>query len=208
MSTLEVSTKSAEPDSGKHSPDQDDTADKRTSKKRKVLSCYACRSRKMKCDRVYPVCGRCQKTGRTDHCSYDPRLLEEAQVQPGQPLTTNGNNTMFTMHDSGVNEDFAREDSSDALRRKVRLQERRIEMLEMKLAATSNSNNPSQLKDLPFKEPEIAEEMMFRGKGFKTQFHGMTSVMSMISQVLRRRRSSCHDHVLILTVSRPASIHT
>lgn len=207
MSTLEVSAKSTEPDSRENSPDQDDTADKRTSKKRKVLSCYACRSRKMKCDRVYPVCGRCQKTGRADHCSYDPRLLEEAQVQPGQPLTTNGNNTMFTMHDSGVNEDFAREDSSDPLRRKVRLQERRIEMLEMKLAATSNSNNPSQLRNLPFKEPEVAEEMMFRGKGFKTQFHGMTSVMSMISQVLRRR-SSCHDHVLILTVSRPASIHT
>jgi len=195
MSTLETTTKSAEPDSRENSPDQDDAADKRTSKKRKVLSCYACRSRKMKCDRVYPVCGRCQKTGRADQCSYDPRLLEEAQVQPGHPLTTNGNNTMFSMHDNNVNDQYTKEDSSDALRWKTRMQERRIEMLEQNLAATSNSNNarPSQLRNLPTKELGIAEEMMFRGKGFKTQFHGTSSVMSMISQV--RHKHDCSSIV-------------
>lgn len=192
MSTIEILAKSAEPESRENSPDQDDAADRRTSKKRKVLSCYACRSRKMKCDRVYPVCGRCQRTGRADQCSYDPRLLEEAQVQPGHPLTTNGNNTMFSMHDSIVNNQLAKEDTSDALRWRLRMQERRIEMLEKKLAQASNeiSNaNPSQLRGLPTKEPEIVEEMMFRGKGFKTQFHGTSSVMSMISQV--RHQNDC-----------------
>ncbi|KAF3044620.1 hypothetical protein E8E12_004192 [Didymella heteroderae] len=160
MSTFDISAKSAELNSRENSPDQDDAADKRTSKKRKVLSCYACRSRKMKCDRVYPV-------------------------QPGLPLTTNGNNTMFTMHDSGVNDGDAKEDSANALRWKMRMQERRIEILELKLTATSSgnhNNSPSQLRDLPTKEPDFAEEMMFRGKGFKTQFHGTSSVMSMISQ--------------------------
>lgn len=87
------------------------------------------------------------------------------------------------MHDSGVNEEYARDEASDALRWKLRMQERRLEMLEARLAATSRSGNPSQLKDISIKAPEIAEEMMFRGKGFKTQFHGTTSVMSMISQV-------------------------
>ena len=178
-----MSTKSAEPESRDDSPEHDDTAEKRTSKKRKVLSCYACRNRKMKCDRVYPVCGRCQRTGRADQCSYDPRLLEEVQVQHGQPLTGDANNTMFSIHDSGGNEDETKDGSSDALRWKVRLQERRIEMLEKQLAATTSNSNPSQLKDFPATEPKIAEEMMFRGKGFKTQFHGTTSVMSMISQV-------------------------
>ena len=178
-----MSTRSAEPESRDNTPDQDDGTEKRTSKKRKVLSCYACRSRKMKCDRVYPVCGRCQKTGRADQCSYDPRLLEEAHVQNGQPLTMSAPNTMFTMHDNGVNEEHVAEGSSNALRWKLRVQERRIEMLERKLAATSSKTNPSQLQDLSTNEPEIAEEMMFRGKGFKTQFHGTTSVMSMISQV-------------------------
>lgn len=187
-----MSTKSAEPESRDNSLDRDEAAERRTSKKRKVLSCYACRSRKMKCDRVYPVCGRCQKNDRADQCSYDPRLLEEAQLQPGQPLTIGANNTMFTMHDSGVNEDYAKEDSSGALRWEVRLQERKIEMLERKLAATPNNSHPSQLNDLPTIEPDIPEEMMFRGKGFKTQFHGTTSVMSMISQVLHILSSSCY----------------
>ncbi|KAF9692224.1 hypothetical protein EKO04_009745 [Ascochyta lentis] len=177
-----MSAKSADLESRDHSPDQDESADKRTSKKRKVLSCFACRNRKMKCDRVYPVCGRCQKSGRADQCSYDPRLLEEAQVQNGQSLAADAPNTMFTMHDSGINEDYAKDSSSDALRWKMRVQERRIEMLEKKLAATARIKNPSQLTDVPTKEPDIPEEMMFRGKGFKTQFHGSTSVMSMISQ--------------------------
>ncbi|KAH6629865.1 hypothetical protein C7974DRAFT_194678 [Boeremia exigua] len=175
-----MSTRSAEPESRDNSPDHDDTSEKRASKKRKVLSCYACRNRKMKCDRVYPVCGRCQKTGRADQCSYDPRLLEEAHVQPGQPLTNA--NTMFTMHDSGVNEDYTKDDAPEALRWMLRMQERRIGMLEKALTTTSKSGNPSQLKDISVKEPEMTEEMMFRGKGFKTQFHGTTSVMSMISQ--------------------------
>jgi hypothetical protein len=177
-----MSAKSADAESRENSPEQDGSIEKRTSKKRKVLSCYACRSRKMKCDRVYPVCGRCQKTGRSDQCSYDPRLLEESQMQVGQPLSTEAPITMFTMHDNGINDDHGKAFGSDPLRWKMRMQERRIEMLEKKLAA-STSSNPSQLKNVPFKEPDIEEEMMFRGKGFKTQFHGTTSVMSMISQV-------------------------
>jgi hypothetical protein len=56
-------------------------------------------------------------------------------------------------------------------------------MLEQKLAAKEGSKNPSQYEDIVPGEPEIKEEMMFRGKGFKTQFHGVTSVMSMISRV-------------------------
>lgn len=178
-----MSTKSADAESRDNSPEHDESAERRTSKKRKVLSCFACRNRKMKCDRVYPVCGRCQKTGRADQCSYDPRLLEEAQGQNGQPLTADAPNTMFAMHDGEGNEGSARDNASDALRWKMRVQERRIEMLEKKLAATAGDRNPSTLQDIATKEPKIAEEMMFRGKGFKTQFHGSTSVMSMISQV-------------------------
>ncbi|KZM21607.1 DNA binding [Ascochyta rabiei] len=177
-----MSAKSAELESRGDSPEQDESAEKRTSKKRKVLSCYSCRNRKMKCDRVYPVCGRCQKTGRADQCSYDPRLLEEAHVRNGQPLTADASNTMFAIQDTESTEDHVKDSPSNNLRWKLRVQERRIEMLEKKLAATVVNKNLSQLTHLPAKEPEIAEEMMFRGKGFKTQFHGSTSVMSMISQ--------------------------
>lgn len=193
-----MSTKSADAESRDESPERNESAGQRTSKKRKVLSCYACRNRKMKCDRVYPVCGRCQKTGRADQCSYDPRLLEDTQVQNGQPLTMDASNTMFTMHDSGINEEHAKENASDALRWKMRVQERRIEMLEKKLAASTDDKNLSKLREVVFKEPERTEEMMFRGKGFKTQFHGSTSVMSMISQVSSFFLSSIHAFQLTL----------
>lgn len=40
-------------------------------RKRKVLSCYDCRRRKMRCDRESPSCGRCRKAGLADTCFYD-----------------------------------------------------------------------------------------------------------------------------------------
>ncbi|KAF1943391.1 C6 zinc finger domain-containing protein [Clathrospora elynae] len=162
---------------GHNSPDgPDGLSGKRSSKKRKVLSCYACRNRKMKCDRVLPVCGRCQRTGRADQCTYDPRLLEEPHANGGAHAD---GGVSFTLSERNAN-DFTSADSSDALQWKVRIQERRIAMLERKLATMDSARNPSQYEDVSPEEPEIKEEMMFRGKGFKTQFHGVTSVMSMI----------------------------
>src|ERR1700749_211385 len=40
-------------------------------RRRLALSCVACRRRKVKCDRTYPTCVRCQKAGATcDYVSY------------------------------------------------------------------------------------------------------------------------------------------
>ncbi|KAL6709655.1 hypothetical protein ACN47E_001083 [Coniothyrium glycines] len=152
---------------------------KRGNKRRKVLSCYACRNRKMKCDRVYPVCGRCQKTGRADQCTYDPRLLAATQVHDEVP--THGdtassislNNTPDHLHEAAA---------SRTLQHKLRLLERRFELLESSLAAQKRQLNLSQYHNVTVDEPDIEEEMMFRGKGFKTQFHGVTSIMSIIAR--------------------------
>jgi hypothetical protein len=177
-----MSIRSADADSPENSPDHEDSlGGKRTSKKRKVLSCYACRNRKMKCDRVYPVCGRCQKTGRADQCTYDPRLLEESTDNNGS--NADGHHTTVTLHGTGAHNHVSGASTLDVLRHKARAQERRIEELERKLAATKSKDNPSIYKDTKPGEPDIQEEMMFRGKGFKTQFNGPTSVMSTIAQV-------------------------
>ena len=159
----------------------DGSSEKRSSKKRKVLSCYACRNRKMKCDRVYPVCGRCQKTGRADQCTYDPRLLEESHVDSGSLVNDGG--ASFAMLENRTHDLAHTHTSSEELRWKVRVQERRIELLEQKLAANVLKKNPSQYEDRVPEEPDFKEEMMYRGKGFKTQFHGATSIMSLIAQV-------------------------
>ena len=73
--------------------------------------------------------------------------------------------------------------SPDDLRWKVRVQERRIQLLEQKLAAKDKVRVTSDYDPRIPEGPDLKEEMMFRGKGFKTQFHGATSVMTQIAQV-------------------------
>ncbi|KAF7574692.1 C6 zinc finger domain containing protein [Pyrenophora tritici-repentis] len=143
----------------------------RTSRKRKVLSCYACRSRKMKCDRVFPVCGRCEKTGRSQECTYDPRLVQETRTNTGAQTEHDTSSTSAARPVDG--ESLA--DTSDVLRWKIQLQERRIAMLEQRLAVQVGTQKSSQYSDVVADEPEFKEEVMFRSKGFRSQFHGPTS---------------------------------
>lgn len=58
------------------SPDAGGASERK--RRRKVLSCYDCRRRKLQCDRVLPACGRCTKTGRASNCLY----LEDATDIP------------------------------------------------------------------------------------------------------------------------------
>jgi hypothetical protein len=55
-------------------------------RKRKTLSCYECRRRKLKCDREEPSCSRCRKAGQPELCSYvyDVSSLS-ASGQPSNP---------------------------------------------------------------------------------------------------------------------------
>ncbi|PVI03787.1 hypothetical protein DM02DRAFT_217857 [Periconia macrospinosa] len=175
-----MSTKSAE--SRENSPDgPEGSSEKRLSKKRKVLSCYACRSRKMKCDRVFPVCGRCQKTGRADQCTYDPRLIEEAPV--------NGDGHVESTPTFGPSDQTAITNlPTDTLQWRLRVQERRIQVLEKKLSSVENPKpnlsgvSVLQFHDSSLEEPQLGEEIMFRGKSFKTQFTGTTSHLSAAGQ--------------------------
>ncbi|EUC38572.1 hypothetical protein COCCADRAFT_82706 [Bipolaris zeicola 26-R-13] len=154
----------------------DGPSQQRTGKKRKVLSCYACRGRKMKCDRVFPVCGRCQKTGRRHECTYDPRLLEESNVTVAT-RAVDATSTLLAERPANINQSA---DTRDILQRKVRAQEERIALLEQQLAQRQTKHK-SQYHDVLPEEPTFTEDILLRGKGFKTQFHGVTSVMSIVS---------------------------
>lgn len=156
----------------------DGPSQQRTGKKRKVLSCYACRGRKMKCDRVFPVCGRCQKTGRRHECTYDPRLLEESNVTVAT-RAVDATSTLLAERPANINQSA---DTRDILQRKVRAQEERIALLEQQLAQRQTKHK-SQYHDVLPEEPTFTEDILLRGKGFKTQFHGVTSVMSIVSTV-------------------------
>lgn len=58
-----------------HSQDEHREPRKR---RRKALSCFDCKRRKLKCDRAYPACGRCVKAGIASQCSYDSYPAESA----------------------------------------------------------------------------------------------------------------------------------
>ncbi|EMD91194.1 hypothetical protein COCC4DRAFT_71435 [Bipolaris maydis ATCC 48331] len=174
----------------------DGPSHQRTSKKRKVLSCYACRARKMKCDRVLPVCGRCQKTGRRHECTYDPRLLEESNVN----VATRADDATSTLLAERPADIDLSSDTCHVLQRKVRAQEERIALLEQQLAQR-HTKHKSRYHDVLPEEPIFTEDILFKGKGFKAQFHGVTSVMSIASTYhelhLFTREALNLDHSLV-----------
>ncbi|KAF2804167.1 uncharacterized protein BDZ99DRAFT_575485 [Mytilinidion resinicola] len=174
------------------SSDHDGSPEKRASKKRKVLSCYACRNRKMKCDRLFPVCGRCARTGRAEQCSYDPRLVEEFQ---GGALGHSGMNGagMAAPSHAQISMPFmpppphGGAPTSDSVAWKMQMQQQRIEMLEKKLAGLDTSQSTlgtgfSQDDETPNNVEPPKESMMFRGSSFKTHFYGSTSPMALLVQ--------------------------
>lgn len=44
-------------------------------RRRRTMACTQCRSRKLRCDREYPVCGRCQKGKSPSSCTYEDGFL-------------------------------------------------------------------------------------------------------------------------------------
>lgn len=60
------------------SPHDDASASKR---RRIAFSCLDCRRRKLKCDRLFPSCSRCQKGGHPEACTYDSEAVESGLPQ-------------------------------------------------------------------------------------------------------------------------------
>lgn len=54
-------------------------------RRRRTMACTQCRSRKLRCDREYPACGRCQKSKTPTACTYEDGFLWQ------QPNTVSSN---------------------------------------------------------------------------------------------------------------------
>ncbi|GAA5928564.1 uncharacterized protein JCM15063_003911 [Sporobolomyces koalae] len=50
---------------------EDGKGDGKKKRNRMALSCKECKRRKIKCDRIMPVCGHCSKRGRPSDCTWD-----------------------------------------------------------------------------------------------------------------------------------------
>ncbi|PLB52775.1 putative C6 transcription factor [Aspergillus steynii IBT 23096] len=57
-------------------PDPEPQSEPRVRKRRRrTMACTQCRSRKLRCDREYPICGRCQKGKSPSSCTYEDGFL-------------------------------------------------------------------------------------------------------------------------------------
>jgi hypothetical protein len=193
-------------------PDQRATSplDHVRKRRRTALSCFDCRRRKLRCDREYPSCGRCRRGGLSDSCSYaearseiatDEGALKLAQdADDDQPRTSNA----VSIGSSTVIAANVPPQLPENVAIRLGMQDERIALLESRLARSETLSvprcgDPRSLDPISVemrsrypsidsrmagrKEQKSADQMFFKGKGFKTQFYGPSMPTSLLGQV-------------------------
>ncbi|KAB8073670.1 putative C6 transcription factor [Aspergillus leporis] len=78
-------TENVPPTASIGAPDPEPQPEQRVRKRRRrTVACTQCRSRKLRCDREYPTCGRCQKSKTPIKCTYEDGFLWQ---QPNTVVT-------------------------------------------------------------------------------------------------------------------------
>ncbi|KAF2091738.1 hypothetical protein K490DRAFT_61166 [Saccharata proteae CBS 121410] len=189
-------------------------------RRRKALSCYDCRRRKLRCDREYPACTRCRKGGHPETCSYDARadLGKGGLDEFAMHLEADANDRIAILSPSTLHSAAkAGPEANDLLqsqRQKISELETRLAQLEGRSSRSSLSHNamgqesvvtvheawPNNIDSVfappnrsILKEPAELETMLFRGKGFKTQFFGASNITSTLVTHFPGLRSFMQD---------------
>ncbi|KAF6237152.1 hypothetical protein HO173_004620 [Letharia columbiana] len=179
------------------------------SKRRRIaFSCLDCRRRKLKCDRLFPSCTRCQKGGHPESCTYDNEAVELATTQSSGEKnrtrdfpTANGHGAPRTIPRlPSVARSFAADEGEEAYPRphsedtttRLYAQEERIRQLECRIIGLEKATHGARIPELTQAELSIhsnrmaaadKETMIFRGKHFKTQFYGASHHTSYLSHL-------------------------
>ena len=186
------------------------------SKRRRIaFSCLDCRRRKLKCDRIYPSCTRCQKGGQPQNCTYDTEAVDTLNQSSGErtgsarDFSSSGGLPRAVPRLPSVARSFAGDDGDEIIptrqpddaTARLYAQDERIRQLENRIIGLERVTNGNgrvhwprstrspeltQAELKPSLDPREAvdkESMIFRGKGFKTQFYGASYHMSYLSHV-------------------------
>lgn len=177
-------------------PDRSLSEDRK--RKRDVLSCLDCRRRKMKCDRALPACGRCQKGGIADSCTYrslvngddqgsgGDRPVELKVGQSKRPrLSYYGQELNKSPHTNQQDELPSRAPALSTQETTVKKLEARLAELERVVGRYGTAREPvkehgASATPAGAREPET---FFFKGKGFKTQFYGATLPLNQLAHV-------------------------
>ena len=196
------------------SPFRDDLPTGDRKRRRTAVSCYDCRRRKLRCDRSHPSCGRCQKAGHPESCTYDldplAATIEEhstLSAEEADGARTNASTTP-SMHVPNKMAAVTSKQVSNDISSKILLQETKIAQLERRILYLERASSKStgvweSLGRSPpatkLGERQIVPEldrlntqqnpseqnktMLFKGKGFKTQFYGASNPASLFAHV-------------------------
>lgn len=89
MAAAEMDLLDPEPANNTNSPSETRPRKRR----RRTVACTQCRTRKLKCDREYPACSRCLKSGIPDRCKYEDSFVWQ---QPNTVTASTGTATGTT----------------------------------------------------------------------------------------------------------------
>ena len=190
------------------SPQDDNPAPNK--RRRIAFSCLDCRRRKLKCDRVFPSCSRCQKSGNSESCTYDTEAVESVLTQTSgerngtrDSPVANGHGAPTTaprlpsvvrsLAADGREERRPQFHLEDTTARSY-AQEERIRQLEYRIVGLEKAAHDSRSPDFAFtrvkstvhsdsRDAVDEEAMIFRGKSFKTQFYGASHHLSYLCHV-------------------------
>ena len=165
-----------------------------TRRKRKALSCYDCRRRKLRCDRELPTCGRCSKAGHADTCSYDERAITPKNITSGTALLKKSSSTTHPSTEWSPALSVAHKRLTDGSENRRSIVEASQTSGTWKLHGEISPTNveaeqrPAIRADaedlLRFPRPLTpTETIIFRGENFKTQYYGGSNPTSLIAHV-------------------------
>ena len=187
------------------SDSMDDVKSSERKRRRKALSCFICRSRKLKCDREYPACGRCRNAGQPQSCVYESVPVEAENVDksclvPEEDSRYHGKGSIELLRMSGSTVPLDYLPDHNEMSSKLSLQAKQISQLEARLALLESTSpkqseefseaNPSALrmgsKESELRGPKVFEPMFFHGEAFSTQFYGASDATTLFAHVTYR----------------------
>jgi hypothetical protein len=160
-------------------------------RKRRTLACSLCRRRKLKCDQILPICGRCLKSGNAS-CSYESDDGLDNCLATENGLQRNG---MRFRPRSDMNRDSSvieqTKEKSLAGLVTYNASPRGANTYDREVTASGRRNESTTITG-PHTTLQYPETMLFRGREFATEFYGTTSPISALIHVIET--SFCHAH--------------
>ncbi|KAE8420409.1 hypothetical protein BDV36DRAFT_249813 [Aspergillus pseudocaelatus] len=160
-------------------------------RKRKPLSCSLCRRRKLACDREYPSCSRCRKTGNSDSCSYEDPPAPSHHNQRTSDVSGQSRSVLTAATPVLGN---TASSSLEGYRGNVNNRPIVSDLTEHAGTwqliggdvdgATTGKERPAikaDVTELTYPpEPKPTEAVVFRGENYRTQYYGSTNPTSLI----------------------------